>query len=89
MSSKHQCVPLLWELANTNPIPEETPLSESTQLTPASLITNIIIRSFEKIVLKKWLNWLDNNVDHVRVISFDLKKAFETKNWKKLTLIYI
>jgi hypothetical protein len=26
----------------------------------------------------KWLNWLDGNVDHVRVISFDLKKAFDS-----------
>ncbi|CAB3982307.1 Hypothetical predicted protein, partial [Paramuricea clavata] len=25
----------------------------------------------------KWLNWLDGDVDHVRVISFDLKKAFD------------
>ena len=26
----------------------------------------------------KWLNWLDGNADHVRVISFDLKKAFDS-----------
>ena len=26
----------------------------------------------------KWLNWLDNNADHVRVVSFDLKKAFDS-----------
>ena len=26
----------------------------------------------------KWLNWLDGNVDHVRVISFDLKKASDS-----------
>ena len=27
---------------------------------------------------QKWLNWLDNNADHVRVVSFDLKKAFDS-----------
>ena len=26
----------------------------------------------------KWLNWLDGNADHVRVISFDLRKAFDS-----------
>ena len=26
----------------------------------------------------KWLNWLDCNADHVRVISFDLRKAFDS-----------
>ena len=110
MSLKHKCVPLLWKLANINPIPKETPITECTQLRPISL-TNIIMRLFEKIVLKKeispelqslincdqfaykegtsatdalimchhkWLNWLDNNADHVRVVSFDFKKAFDS-----------
>ena len=27
---------------------------------------------------QKWLSWLDNNADHVRVVSFDLKKAFDS-----------
>ena len=54
MSLKHQRDPLLWELANTNPIPEKTPLSESTQLTPVSLITNIII-SMTKLLDADWL----------------------------------
>ena len=26
----------------------------------------------------KGLNWLDNNTDHVRVVSFDFKKAFDS-----------
>ena len=72
---------------------------------------SIIMKLFEKIVLKKeispelqslincdqfaykegisatdalimchhtWLTWLDNNADHVRVVSFDLKKAFDS-----------
>ena len=26
----------------------------------------------------KWLNWLDNNANHVRVFSFDHKKAFDS-----------
>ena len=26
----------------------------------------------------KWLNWLDNNADHVGMVSFDLKKAFDS-----------
>ena len=26
----------------------------------------------------KWLNWLDGNVDQVRVISLNLKKAFDS-----------
>ena len=30
------------------------------------------------IMCHKWLNWLDNNADHVRVVSFDLKKAFDS-----------
>ena len=25
-----------------------------------------------------WLTWLDNNADHVRVVSFDLKKTFDS-----------
>ena len=52
MSLKDNCVPLLWKLANINPIPKETPITECTQLRPIAL-TNIIIRLFEKIVLKK------------------------------------
>ena len=110
MSLKHKCVPLLWKLANINPIPKETPITERTQLRSISL-TNIIMRLFEKIVLKKenspelqslincdqfaykegtsatdalimchhkWLKWLDNNADHARVVSFHLKKAFDS-----------
>ena len=35
----------------------------------------------------KWLNWLDNNANHVRVFSFDHKKAFDSvTNWNKPTL---
>ena len=103
MSLKHKCVPLRWKL-DINPIPKETPI------TPISL-TNIIMRLFEKTVLKKgispelqslincdqfaykegtsatdalimchhkWLNWLEDNADHVRVVSFDLKKVFDS-----------
>ena len=110
MSLEHRCVPQLWKLANLNPIPKDTPLTDCTQLRPISL-TNIIMRLFEKVVLEKeispelqslikrdqfaykegtsatdalimchhtWLNWLDNNADHVRVISFDFKKAFDS-----------
>ena len=52
MSLEHQRVPQLWKLANLNPIPKETPLTDSTQLRPISL-TNIIMRLFEKVVLEK------------------------------------
>ena len=52
MSLEHQCVPQLWKLANLNPIPKETPLTDCTQLRPISL-TNVIMRLFEKVVLEK------------------------------------
>ena len=52
MSLEHQCVPQLWKLANLNPIPKETPLTDCTQLRPISF-TNIIMRLFEKVVLEK------------------------------------
>ena len=47
-----ECVPQMWKLANLNPIPKEASLTDSTQLRPLSL-TNIIMRLFEKVLLKK------------------------------------
>ena len=41
MSLKHKCVPLLWKLANINPIPKETTITECTQLRPISLNQSI------------------------------------------------
>ena len=43
MSLEHQCVPQLWKLANLNPIPKETLITDCTQL----------MGLFEKVMLKK------------------------------------
>ena len=50
-SLQEQFVPCHWKLANVTPIPKETPLTNCNQLRPISL-TNIIIRLFEKLILK-------------------------------------
>ena len=50
-SLQEQFVPCLWKLANVTPIPKESPLTNCNQLRPISL-TNIIIRLFEKLILK-------------------------------------
>ena len=44
-------MPCHWKLANVTPIPKESPLTNCNQLRPISL-TNIIIRLFEKLILK-------------------------------------
>jgi hypothetical protein len=58
-SIRLQVVPNLWKLANVLPIPKETPLVECDQLRPISL-TNIIMRIFEKLVLKQELSSIMN-----------------------------
>ena len=50
-SLQEQFVPCHWKLANVTPIPKESPLTNCNQLRPISL-TNIIIRLFEKVILK-------------------------------------
>ncbi len=52
LSIEQQCVPLMWKLANVNPLPKESPLTECNQLRPISL-TNIIMRLFERVVYKQ------------------------------------
>ena len=37
LSIEQQCIPLMWKLANVNPIPKESPLTECNQLRPISL----------------------------------------------------
>ena len=51
LSIEQQCVPLMWKLANVNPIPKESPLTECNQSRPISL-TNIM-RLFERAVYKQ------------------------------------
>ena len=58
-SLRSQVVPYLWKLANVLPIPKESPLVECNQLRPISL-TNIIMRIFEKLVLKQKLSSIMN-----------------------------
>ena len=51
-SLQEQFVPCPWKLANVTPIPiKESPFTNCNQLRPISL-TNIIIRLFEKLILK-------------------------------------
>ena len=50
-SLQEQFVPCHWKLANVTPIPKESPFTNCNQLRPISL-TNIIIRLFEKLILK-------------------------------------
>ena len=50
-SLQEQFVRCHWKLANVTPIPKESPLTNCNQLQPISL-TNIIIRLFEKLILK-------------------------------------
>ena len=51
LSLQEQFVPCHWKLPNVTPIPKESPLTNCNQLRPISL-TNIIIRLFEKLILK-------------------------------------
>lgn len=107
-------VPSAWKTANIRPIPKESPLTACNQLRPISL-TSIIMRLFERLVLKQemssilksvikadqfafkegcnttmallrsqhyWLKALDGEADHVRVLSFDFSKAFDTVSHK-------
>ena len=54
-SLKKQLAPCLWKLANITPIPKETPFETCNQLRPISL-TNVIMRVFEKVVVKQELS---------------------------------
>ena len=50
-SLQEQIVPCYWKLANVTPSPKESPLTNCNQPQPISL-ANIIIRLFEKLILK-------------------------------------
>ena len=52
LSLKQQTVPMIWKRANITPIAKESPLTCCSQLRPISL-TNIIMRIFEKLVIKQ------------------------------------
>ena len=54
-SLKKQLVSCLWKLANITPIPKETPFETGNQLRPISL-TNVIMKLFERVVVKKELS---------------------------------
>ena len=54
-SLKKQLLPCLWKLANITPIPKETPFETCNQLRPISL-TNVIMRLFERVVVKQELS---------------------------------
>ena len=54
-SLKKQLVPFLWKLANITPIPKDTPFETYNQLRAISL-TNVIMRLFERVVVKQELS---------------------------------
>ena len=54
-SLKKQLVPCLWKLANNTPIPKETPFETCNKLR-AIFLTNVIMRLFERVVVKQELS---------------------------------
>ena len=72
-SLKKQLVPCLWKLANITPIPKETPFETGNQLRPISL-TNVIMKLFERVVVKQELSSVLKFIEHALQI-WNLKKT--------------
>ena len=83
LSLKDSCVPSLWKKSIISPVPKNKTQTSLNDFRPVAL-TSIVMKCFEKIVLKRLLGQIQNNLDPFQFAY----KPIRSTNDTTLTLLH-